>query len=195
MEGVFVMKRRTLIFIIIGVLAVLLLALALLLPREAAIAVGDGIPRIGVTSAAFVEGGAIPVAYTGDGEDISPPFQLGKIADEGKSIAIIMEDLDIPLIGSYTHWTIWNLPPVEAIPEAIAHGEDVSGAVQGVGYGEHRYRGPKPPFGTHRYRFHFFVLDQVLALDASAGRAALLAAMEGHILQYGAITGWYPRAR
>jgi len=49
-----------------------------------------------------------------------------------------------------------------------------------------------PPFGTHRYQFHVFVLDSTLDLDSTCGKSDLLNAMEGHILQYGTLTGWYP---
>ena len=49
-----------------------------------------------------------------------------------------------------------------------------------------------PLFGTHRYQFHVFVLDSTLDLDSSHGKSDLLNAMEGHILQYGTLTGWYP---
>ena len=147
-----------------------------------------------VTSPSFVNS-VIPVQYTGNGEDDSPELMFLNLSEEAVSIAIIMDDLDIPLRGVYNHWTIWNIPPRDVIPEGIPHGATVpelDGAVQGVGYGRNRYRGPKPPFGSHRYQFHVFVLDTMLDLKATAGKKELLAAMEGHILQYGSVTGVYP---
>lgn len=146
-----------------------------------------------VTSPAFEEGGTIPVRYTGDGEDVSPALTLSELSLDAKSIALVMDDLDFPL-RTYNHWVIWNLPVQEAIPEAIEHGERVEslgGAVQGIGYGRHKYRGPKPPFGTHRYVYRVFVLDTTLDLSANAGKKDLLKAMEGHVLQYGDLTGQY----
>lgn len=146
-----------------------------------------------VTSPAFEEGGTIPVRYTGDGEDVSPALTLSELSPNAKSIALVMDDLDFPL-RTYNHWVIWNLPVQEAIPEAIEHGERVEsldGAVQGIGYGRHKYRGPKPPFGTHQYVYRVFVLDTTLDLSANAGKKDLLKAMEGHVLQYGDLTGQY----
>ncbi len=40
---------------------------------------------------------------------------------------------------------------MDTIPAEIPQGEQVvalNNAVQGMGYGKHRYRGPKPPFGA-----------------------------------------------
>ena len=107
-----------------------------------------------------------------------------------------MDDLDVPWKSNFTHWVIWNIPAATYIPEGISHGEaipELDGAVQGIAFGRNRYRGPMPPFGTHRYQFHVFVLDSTLDLDSSCGKSDLLNAMEGHILQYGTLTGWYPR--
>jgi len=49
--------------------------------------------------------------------------------------------------------------------------------------------GPKPPFGTHTYRFMAYTLDTVLDLNPGATRKKLEKAMEGHILQTGLLEG------
>ncbi|MEM1485660.1 YbhB/YbcL family Raf kinase inhibitor-like protein [Oscillospiraceae bacterium PP1C4] len=148
--------------------------------------------HLSVLCEAFTNEGTIPIAYTGRGEDISPGFRLSPIIPDTKSIAIIMDDIDHPLFGIYNHWVIWNIPAQEYIPGRIPQGETVDslgGAVQGRAYGKHKYRGPKPPFGTHRYQFHFYALDCVLDLKSHAGKKELIQSMEGHILQYGSIIG------
>lgn len=148
--------------------------------------------ELSVTSDAFENGGEIPIKYTGRAEDVSPELKLSALSEEAKSIAIIMEDLDIPVIGILPHWVIWNLPVQTVIPENIPHGESLTSlgdAMQGIGYGRHGYKGPNPPFGSHRYQFHVYVLDCRLNLSGNAGKKALMKAMEGHILQYGSITG------
>jgi phosphatidylethanolamine-binding protein (PEBP) family uncharacterized protein len=69
-------------------------------------------------------------------------------------------------------------------------------AIQGVGYGKNRYRGPKQPVfvrNMHRYIFKFYVLDCFLDLDVNSRKADLLKAMKGHIIQQGSITGTYKR--
>lgn len=148
-----------------------------------------------VTSNAFVHEGVMPVRCTGRGENMSPGLDLSGISTEAVSMAVIMDDLDIPLVGVLNHWVIWNLPVQSNIPENIPHGRSVStlaGAVQGIGYGKHRYRGPKPPFfikSYHRYQFHIYLLDCTLQLGSNARKRDLLKAMDGHILQYGSLLG------
>jgi len=145
-----------------------------------------------VTSDAFAEGGKIPIKHTGRAEDISPRLELSAISEKAKSIAVIMDDLDVPGLGILTHWVIWNLPVQNFIPENIPNGEVVpslGNAVQGIGYGKHRYRGPNPPSGSHRYQFNVYVLGKRLDLSGNSGKKELLKGMEGHILQHGSITG------
>jgi len=154
--------------------------------------IGEKIEELTITSDAFTDGGKIPVKYTGKGEDISPGFKLSSISESAKSIAIIMDDIDLPMMGTLTHWVVWNLPVQDFIPENIPYTEMVpslGNAVQGVGYGKNRYRGPNPPAGTHRYRFTIYILDKRLDLLGKNGKEQLLQTMKGHILQQGSITG------
>ena len=60
---------------------------------------------------AFGKSGQIPKRYTGFGEDISPQFSIGGLRDEMRTLAIMMDDLDVPFVGELNHWLIWNLPP------------------------------------------------------------------------------------
>ena len=191
------MKKKTKWLVITAVFAVLAMAALLLFNRrgQTDISVDDSIPRLIVTSTAFADLGAMPDKYTGRGRDVSPALDLSDLVEGAVSVAIIMDDLDTPK-DNYTHWVIWNIPAFVHIPEGIPYGETVpelGGACQGVAYGRNRYRGPMPPFGTHRYQFHVFVLDTMLDLDSFCGKSDLLGAMEGHIVQYGTLTGWYPR--
>ena len=88
---------------------------------------------------------------------------------------------------------------MDQIPENIPYGSPVSSmgnAIQGKAYGKNRYRGPKQPFfirSTHNYKFQFFVLDCFLPLDMNARKKDVVAAMQGHVIQYGDITGKYKR--
>lgn len=184
--------------ILLAQLVVIVLAVTIFLNRRGTtdIVVDVSVDRIHVASDAFKDSEAIPDRYTGNGEDVSPPFNLSGLSDTAVSIAIIMDDLDVPWENNYTHWVLWNMPAQDTIPAAIPYGEYVAsleGAIQGVAFGRNRYRGPKPPFGTHRYQYHIFVLDDMLDLQSTAGKVDLLAAMEGHVLQYGSLTGWYPK--
>lgn len=134
--------------------------------------------------------GQIPKKHTGFGEDVSPEFVILGLSDKAKSLSIIMDDLDIPLLGCYNHWLMWNIPPAERIAENACP----SGAVQGMAYGKNKYRGPKqPPFikKAHRYRFTVYALDTMLELPDTSKKADLAKAMEGHVLQSAEVIGWY----
>lgn len=148
-----------------------------------------------VTCPAFGKDGLIPKRHTGFGEDISPQFSIDGLQGEVKTLAIIMDDLDVPFSGALNHWLIWNLPPENTIAEDIPYGAECpNGARQGLAYGKHRYREPKqPPFikKAHRYRFCVYGLDCALELPAASRKEDLIQAMSGHILQSGEITGWY----
>ena len=45
----------------------------------------------------------------------------------------------------------------------------------------------------HDYHFQVFALDTTLDLPPGAGKAELLAAMQGHVLAAGEVTGTYAR--
>lgn len=152
-----------------------------------------------INSPAFSDNEYMPKKYTGFGEDMTPEFYIDNLSDKTVSIAIIMDDLDIPFMKAFNHWLIWNIPKTDIIPENIPYGSPVASlgnAMQGIGYGKHRYRGPKQPFfvkNMHRYIFRFYVLDCYLELDCNSKKKDLIKAMQGHILQQGSITGKYKR--
>lgn len=147
-----------------------------------------------ITSPCFLDGEQIPAVHTGHGQDQSPELILHGLCREAVSIAVIMNDMGHP-VPAYNHWVIWNIPVMPRIPGSISHGsyvEELPGAVQGIGYGKHKYRGPKPPFHwSHIYHFNVYVLDCKLELTPAARKKDLLSAMEGHILQQAVLTGHY----
>ena len=57
------------------------------------------------------------------------------------------------------------------------------------------YRGPAPPkgHGLHHYHFKLFALDGPLDLAPGVDKAALLAAIEGHVIAEGELIGTYQR--
>lgn len=154
---------------------------------------------LSVTSSTFKEDGWIPVRYSGRGENCSPDFKLKGISSDAKSIVITLDDASHPFFPNYNHWVIWNLPVQAVIPEGIPKGklvERLNGAVQGIAYGRHRYRGPKPPFhSTHIYVFTVYALDCKLSLPANSRKRDFLAAAKGHILQQATISGKFQSGR
>ena len=64
---------------------------------------------IKISSSAFEEGGLIPMKYTCDDVDISPPLEWSGIPEGTKEIALICDDPDAPM-GTWVHWVVYNLP-------------------------------------------------------------------------------------
>ncbi|MCJ7812156.1 YbhB/YbcL family Raf kinase inhibitor-like protein [bacterium] len=150
---------------------------------------------IKITSTAFNEGGMIPVKYTCDGLDVSPPLTWSNVPDGTKSLALICDDPDAPM-GTWVHWILFNLPPeIKMLPENVPSKEVLSnGAKQGKNDSRKiGYEGPCPPGGTHRYYFKIYALDTVLDLEAGIKKADLIKAMEGRILAEGQLMGRYGR--
>lgn len=141
-----------------------------------------------ITSPAFDRGKDIPVKYTFDGENMSPPLRISDVPAEARSLALIVEDVDSP-IGPFTHWVVWNIPPETT---EIAENRQPPGAQIGInGFGEVRWGGPCPPSGRHRYRFHLLALDTVLEATSPDRRHQIESEMEGSILSRATLTGRY----
>lgn len=142
-----------------------------------------------ITSSTFRNNEFIPVRYTCDGTNVSPPIDIEYIPDSARYMAIIVDDPDA-LIGTWVHWVTWNIPVTHHIGENEAKG------VQGMNdFGRHVYCGPCPPSGTHRYCFKVYILDTRLDLPESATKYVLEKAMISHILAYGELVGFYKRKK
>ena len=133
--------------------------------------------------------------YTCEGMDVSPSIEIQGL--NATSMAVIVDDPDAPS-ATFTHWLIWNIPPTDAIPRAIAKKgtlKEPFSALQGTNdFGEIGYAGPCPPSGKpHRYFFRVFGLDRMLNLSAGATVADLQKAMQGHVLQKGEAVATYGR--
>src|SRR5258708_40021479 len=57
-------------------------------------------------SGAFQDGGSIPLKYTCDGDDVSPPLEWGGMPPQTRSFALIVDDPDAPG-GVFTHWVVF----------------------------------------------------------------------------------------
>jgi len=151
---------------------------------------------IQLTSPAFAEGTAIPVKYTADGQDVSPPLAWSGVPEGAKSIALICDDPDAPR-RTWVHWVLYGLPAtVTELPEGVPTTETTpQGAKQGTNsWPRMGYGGPSPPPGKpHRYVFKVYALDIVPDLAPGAKKEGLLRAMEGHILAEGQLMGMYGR--
>jgi len=141
-----------------------------------------------ITSSAFDHEGVIPSKYTCEGEEVNPPLQIDQIPSGTQTLAIIMEDPDAPN-GTFDHWLVWNIPAATN----IIGGDSVPGISGKNGGGQSGYYGPCPPSGVHRYYFYVYALDTTLDLDGGADKAALKAAIAGHVIAEGVLMGRYEK--
>lgn len=131
-----------------------------------------------IESSAFKSGGPIPPRYAKQGDNVSPPLAIADVPKEARSLVMIMDDPDAPR-GLFTHWVVFNIPPVGWFPE----GEAPRGAREGTNsWGEAKYGGPQPPDREHRYFFRLFALDRELKLKDGPSREEIEAAMRGHVV-------------
>ncbi|HLY68710.1 MAG TPA: YbhB/YbcL family Raf kinase inhibitor-like protein [Puia sp.] len=140
-----------------------------------------------ISSPAFKNNDFIPQKYSCQGENISPALKIKKIPEGTKTLAVILFDPDASPAG-FVHWVLWNLPPSTKIQEKISGGSKGNN-----GNGEVGYTGPCPPSGIHHYQFRVYALDTKLTMTETSGKKELEAAMNGHILAQGTITGLYKK--
>jgi Raf kinase inhibitor-like YbhB/YbcL family protein len=143
-----------------------------------------------IVSPAFGMNGLIPSRYTCDGKDVNPPLLIGNVPSGTQSLALIVDDPDAPR-GTWVHWVVWNIDPRTS---EIAENTLPPDALQGMNdFHRHAYGGPCPPTGTHRYFFKLYALDTKIKLGTGAIKAALEAAIQGHVLGKAELVGRYAR--
>ena len=141
---------------------------------------------------AFEEGKPIPREYTGHGDDESPEIRWSGVPDGAKALAIIVDDPDAPG-GTYTHWLVWDLPPVVRTIDRKANMMNVGGTEGKNDFGFGGYMGPKPPSGTHRYHFQVFALKEKLGLPADSDAAAVWNVLSDKVVAWGERVGKFTK--
>ena|ERR1051325_549010 len=158
-----------------------------------------------LTSPAFASGAAIPVKHAQPGRDVSPPLEWSGVPDSVQSFVIIAHDPSAPVgdgLDDLLHWMVWNIPgSARGVPAGIPQGAETADGSRQISASGPYYRGPAaPPTGpVHPYLFELYALDAKLDVPAvgaspAATRAAVVAAMAGHIRAKAALVGTFRRA-
>ncbi|MEJ2208487.1 MAG: YbhB/YbcL family Raf kinase inhibitor-like protein [Anaerolineae bacterium] len=159
-----------------------------------------------MSSPAFEDGGSIPVEYSCFGDNASPALAWSGVPAGAVSLVLLVTDPDAgPALGASTqvgfaHWIVYDIPPGktgytkdrpggETLPDGARQGRNDFGQFVEPGQvvpGQPPtkvmgYDGPCPP-APHHYAFTLYALDTTLDLPPGTEMAAVLAAMEGHIL-------------
>lgn len=154
-----------------------------------------------VKSPSFVEGHAVPVAHTEDGEDLSPALSWTPPPKGTAAFVLIVDDPDAPGEEPWVHWIIANIPASASGLAGGFHEESLpadapSGLVQGRNtWGTVGYRGPAPPrgHGVHHYHFKLYAVDALLDVPPGVGKHELLEMLSGHVVSRGELVGTYRR--
>lgn len=149
-----------------------------------------------LTSSAFTDNAFIPVQYSCDGENISPPLEWSEVPEGTTELVLIFEDPDAPG-GTQVYWALYGLNPTSG---GIEEGKVPAGAIGGKNdYGRIDWAGPCPPYGfdkPHRYIFTLLALSEPSGLtEGDSPRKDLPYALSGKVLAQAQLTGKYARQR
>lgn len=150
-----------------------------------------------MSSTAFSDGSPIPLRYTCDGDDISPPLQWNDAPPGTRGFVLLCDDPDAPG-GTWHHWAAYDIPAhlTSLAENAAGHVErerfkQAINDFQRAGYG-----GPCPPHrhGLHHYRFRLLALenDRLLLAKNPSCRDVEREARK-HVLAEAILTGVYER--
>lgn len=151
---------------------------------------------LALRSAAFSDGGTVPLMYTCKGKDISPPMSWINVPQQAQSLALTCLDPDAPG-GRWVHWVVYGILPVMTELRENRPRKDfiTGGACQGKNdFGRLGWGGPCPPPGPeHHYVFTLYALDANLELKPGLTLDQVNAAIKGHVVAEARLTGLFRR--
>jgi hypothetical protein len=145
-----------------------------------------------ISSAAFAADAAIPLRYTIDGEDLSPPLTWTNTPRHTASLVLVVEDEDAGP-APWVHWLVYNIrPTTRALAEGASRRGLPPGAMTGLNaWGRTAYVGPRRREWHHRYVHRLYAVDVVLPNLVRPTHADLRRVMASHLLDATALTGRY----
>jgi phosphatidylethanolamine-binding protein (PEBP) family uncharacterized protein len=156
----------------------------------------DAPESITVSSAAFDDGAAMPRSSAGKGVggNTSPALRWTGLPPETAQVVLIIDDVDVPLPRPLLHTVAIIDPALDRVAAGALQPGTAGIRFIRADLGHRGYAGPRPipGHGPHHYRFHVFATDRPVA-DTVTKSKALLAAMSGHVLARGTLTGTYER--
>jgi Raf kinase inhibitor-like YbhB/YbcL family protein len=165
-----------------------------------------GVQVMTLTSTAWPDGGQIPATHTQAGDQVSPPLAWSNVPDGVASFVLIAHDVDAG-IGNGTddilHWMLWNIPAAaRSLSEGVPPKPELPDGSRQISASGPYYRGPGAAAAgpAHHYVFELFALDTTLDVPAVGAsppqtRAAVVAALAGHVRGKAAYVGLFKRAR
>jgi Raf kinase inhibitor-like YbhB/YbcL family protein len=166
-------------------------------------------PVMTMTVAGFPDGGMFPVMYSQaapgvpNGEGVSPEIKWMNVPAGTQYFFLHMHDMDLArnkTTDDQPHWVVWNIPgTATGLPEGVPKGSQRPDGSYQISATGPMYRGPGAAATgpLHHYLFELYALDTkidvVPTTDACETRAAVLKAIQGHILGKALYGGLFKR--
>lgn len=132
-----------------------------------------------LTSPAFRVGEELDPSFTAGEEDaVAPPLEWSAPPPGSQELVLVVEEASSKGAEPACHWLVWGLPAQRG---KLLEGE-VPPRTGKNAFGNSEWLLPDPPEGeTRHYLFQLFATDLPLVLMPGAGRAELLASLQGTI--------------
>lgn len=147
--------------------------------------------RLSLSSPAFDHEAAIPMEYTCDGQNISPPLTIDGVNKRARSLMLFAVDKEASTPPHQAViWFMYNIPPQtktissDQIPELSLVGRNSDGT--------QAYQSPCPKGGMHHYYFILYALDKVLP-ETTTSLEEASSLIKDHIVGYASLMGTYAR--
>jgi Raf kinase inhibitor-like YbhB/YbcL family protein len=143
--------------------------------------------------------GEMPVRYSKDGQNISPPLAWSDLPAGTRELALLFENVTPQTQAPFVQWLVYKISPeAGGLPEGYKHKADPKEPVD-VRQGRNDldnvgYDGPLGTLGrTIRYRFRLLALGAPLDLPPGEDKKAVLKAIEDHVLDQADLAVTYAR--
>jgi len=160
-------------------------------------------PAMTMATTAFADGTEIPAKYTQAGNQTSPAITWTNVPPGTVTLLLHMHDLEVSrnhTMDDQLHWLVWNIPPTATgLPEGVPMGAQLQNGAYQISASGQVYRGPGAPANgpRHHYTFELIALDTKVDVqpgtDAFETRAAIMKAIQGHILGKAVYMGLFHR--
>jgi hypothetical protein len=132
-----------------------------------------------LTSPAFRAGDELDASFTAIEEDaVAPPLEWSAPPPGSEELVLVVEEASAKTAEPACHWLVWGLAGQRG---KLLEGE-VPPRTGKNAFGNSEWLLPDPPDGeTRHYLFQLFATDLPLVLMPGAGRAELLASLQGTI--------------
>jgi Raf kinase inhibitor-like YbhB/YbcL family protein len=149
----------------------------------------SAVAQFAVSSPRIADGGRIPVEFTCDGGQMSPPLEWTGVPSGTGTLALIVDDPDA---NGYVHWVAYGIEPGSNLAQGISRAPGAP--MEGLNSrGTVGWTGPCPPSGTHHYDFTLYALSRAVSFDQRPTAAQLRAAMKGAIIARSRLVATYRR--